>query len=128
MTEQKTNAGKSWVFNIDEESQGIPRTLTEGITTRVFCGDRVMLSVVRIEPHTTGTVHSHPEEQWGLLLEGDCVRIQGGEEIAMKPGDFWHTPSGVPHGIRTGDLGATVLDVFSPPREEYKKAGEGFGV
>lgn len=128
MTEQKTNAGKSWVFNIDEESQGIPRTLTEGITTRVFCGDRVMLSVVRIEPHTTGTVHSHSEEQWGLLLEGDCVRIQGGEEIAMKPGDFWHTPSGVPHGIRTGDLGATVLDVFSPPREEYKKAGEGFGV
>jgi quercetin dioxygenase-like cupin family protein len=128
MPGQKNNAGKSWVFNIDEESQGIPRKLTEGITTRVFCGDRVMLSVVRIEPHTTGTVHSHPEEQWGLLLEGDCVRIQGGEEIAMKPGDFWHTPSGVPHGIRTGDLGATVLDVFSPPREEYKKAGEGFGV
>ncbi len=128
MTGQKNNAGKSWVFNIDKEAQGIPRKLTEGITTRVFCGDRVMLSVVRIEPHTTGTVHSHPEEQWGLLLEGECVRIQGDEQIAMKPGDFWHTPSRVPHGIRTGDLGATVLDVFSPPREEYKKAGEGFGV
>ena len=128
MTGQKNNAGKSWVFNIDNEAQGIPRKLTEGITTRVFCGDRVMLSVVRIEPHATGTVHSHPEEQWGLLLEGECVRIQGDEEIAMKPGDFWHTPSGVSHGIRTGDLGATVLDVFSPPREEYKKAGDGFGV
>ncbi len=117
-----------WVFNIGREDPGIRRKLADGITTRVFCGDQAMLSVVRIEPHTAGTVHSHPEEQWGLLLEGACVRIQGDDEVAMKPGDFWHTPSGVPHGIRTGALGATVLDVFSPPREEYKKAGEGFGV
>ena len=117
-----------WVFNIGREDQGIRRKLADGITTRVFCGDQTMLSVVRIEPHTAGTVHSHPEEQWGLLLEGACVRIQGDDEVAMEPGDFWHTPSGVPHGIRTGDVGATVLDVFSPPREEYKKAGEGFGV
>ncbi len=117
-----------WVFNIGREDQGIRRELADGITTRVFCGDQAMLSVVRIEPHTAGTVHSHLEEQWGLLLKGACVRIQGDDEVAMKPGDFWHTPSGVPHGIRTGDVGATVLDVFSPPREEYKKTGEGFGV
>ncbi len=87
-----------------------------------------MLSVVRIEPHSEGLVHSHAEEQWGVLLEGECVRIQGGEEVAMKAGDFWHTPSGVPHGIRTGAASAKVLDIFSPPREEYRKAGEGFGV
>ncbi len=117
-----------WVFNIGREDQGIRRKLADDITTRGFFGDQAMLSVVRIEPHTAGKVHSHPEEQWGLLLEGTCVRIQGDDEVEMKPGDFWHTPSGVPHGIRTGDLGATVLDVFSPPREEYKKAGEGFGV
>jgi hypothetical protein len=33
----------------------------------------------------------------------------------------------VPHGIRTGEIGATVLDVFAPPRDEYRKAGSGFG-
>jgi quercetin dioxygenase-like cupin family protein len=44
----------------------------------------------------------------------------------MKAGDFWHTPGGVAHGIRTGASGATVLDIFSPPREEYKQAGKGF--
>ncbi len=118
---------QAWVFNIDDERQGIARELAEGITTRIFCGEQAMLSVVRIEPHTRGKVHSHPEEQWGLLLEGECVRIQGDEEVAMRAGDFWHTPSGVVHGIRTGDVGATVLDVFSPPREEYRKAGRGFG-
>lgn len=117
-----------WVFNLYDEQQGIPRQLAEGIQARVFAGDKLMLSVVRLAPHSTGQVHSHPEEQWGVLLEGECVRIQNGQEIAVKAGDFWHTPGGVAHGIRTGAGGAVVLDVFSPPRPEYRKSGRGFGV
>ena len=117
----------SWVFNLHDLSQGIRRQLGEGISTRIFVGDQAMLSVVTIEPNATGTVHSHPQEQWGVLLEGECVRIQGDEEILMKAGDFWHTPAGVPHGIRTGDSRAVVLDIFSPPRDEYRKSGSGFG-
>ncbi len=127
MTTESQTKIPAWVFNLADDAQGIHRKLGEGITTRIFVGDNAMLSVVRIAPHSTGKVHSHPQEQWGILLEGECVRIQGGEEVAMKAGDFWHTPGDVPHGIRTGDVGATVLDVFSPPREEYRKAGEGFG-
>ncbi len=116
-----------WVFNLDDMAQGISRKLAEGITTRIFPGDQAMLSVVRIEPHSEGTLHSHPQEQWGVLLEGEIVRIQGGEERALKAGDFWRTPGGVEHSVRTGAAGAVVLDVFAPPREEYRKAGEGFG-
>lgn len=118
----------SWVFNLHDETQGIARTLAEGITTRIFPGDQAMLSVVRIAPHSEGTLHSHPQEQWGVLLEGELVRIQGGEEVAVKAGDFWCTPGGVEHSVRTGDVGAVVLDVFAPPRDEYRKPGEGFGV
>ncbi len=116
-----------WTFNLHDQSQGIQRELAEGISTRIFVGEQAMLSVVRIEPHSTGSVHSHPQEQWGVLLEGECVRIQGDEEVEMKRGDFWRTPGGVPHGIRTGEAGATVLDVFAPPRDEYRKTGSGFG-
>jgi len=86
-----------------------------------------MFSVVRIAPHSTGTIHSHPEEQWGVLLEGRCVRIQDGQEVEVEAGAFWHSPGGVPHGIRTGEVGALVLDIFSPPREAYRRGGEGFG-
>ncbi len=122
MTTDQTN----WVFNLNDEAQGIARKLGEGITTRIFPGDQAMLSIVRIAPHSTGTLHSHPQEQWGVLLEGALVRIQGGEEIAMKAGDFWCTPGGVEHSVRTGAVGAVVLDVFAPPRDEYRKPGEGF--
>lgn len=117
-----------WIFNLDDSSRGIARELGEGITTRIFAGEHAMLSVVRIEPHTTGRIHSHPEEQWGVLLAGECVRVQGGEEFLVRAGDFWHTPGGVEHGVRTADHAATVLDVFSPPRPEYRKSGSGFGV
>ena len=122
-----TTEPADWVFNLDDMSQGIARKLGEGITTRIFPGDNAMLSIVRIAPHSQGTPHSHPQEQWGVLLEGALVRIQGGEEVAMKAGDFWRTPGGVEHSVRTGDEGAVVLDVFAPPRDEYSKPGEGFG-
>jgi len=127
MTSEANSNPLPWTFNLHDLSQGIQRELAEGISTRIFVGDQAMLSVVRIQPHSTGSVHSHPQEQWGVLLEGECVRIQGDEEVEMKSGDFWRTPGGVPHSIRTGAVGATVLDVFAPPRDEYRKGGSGFG-
>ena len=117
----------NWVFNRDDESQGIFRQLTEGLSTRIFVGSKSMLSIVKIEPHSHGKIHSHPEEQWGVLLEGECVRIQAGEEVIMNDGDFWHTPGNVLHGMRTGSSSAVVLDIFSPPRPDYEKSGDGFG-
>lgn len=117
----------SWLFNLHDKNAGIPRKLAEGIEARVFAGERAMLSVVRVEPRSCGTVHSHPEEQWGVLLEGECIRIQDGVEVAVRAGNLWHTPAGVAHGIRTGDSAALILDVFSPTRQEYLHSGEGFG-
>ena len=114
-------------FNVNDLSQGIFRQLAEGMETRIFPGENVMLSVVRIEPHSAGEIHSHPEEQWGVLLEGGGTRIQDGVEHTVVTGDFWQTPGNVKHGFRAGENGAVILDVFSPPREEYRQTGAGFG-
>lgn len=114
--------------SLSDLSKGIRRELAPGVTTSIFPGDQAMLSVVRIEPNGSGNVHHHPEEQWGVLLEGSGVRVQGDEEIAVAKGSFWRTPGGVPHTFHAGPEGATILDIFSPPREEYRKAGgSGFG-
>ncbi len=115
-------------FNIGDMSQGIARTLADGLETRIFPGENVMLSVVRIGPDKSGVEHSHPQEQWGVLLEGSGVRTQDGVEHAVAAGDFWQTPGHMTHSFRAGVEGAVVLDVFSPPREEYQQAGSGFGV
>jgi len=114
---------EKWYFK--SRSEGLARRLEDGISTSIFAGQNVMLSIAQISPNTVSTVHSHPEEQWGYLLEGECIRVQGGEEVAMKKGDFWRTPPNTPHGVRTGDAGALIMDIFSPPREAYRKPGEG---
>lgn len=113
-------------FNLDDAKGGVPRTLAEGLTTTVFAGDQAMLSVVRFEPGREGTLHHHPEEQWGVCLDGSGVRYQGDDAVEVKKGDFWRTPGGVPHTMRAGPDGLVVLDVFAPPREAYRKPGEGF--
>ena len=118
---------KKFFNNINDLDAGIKRELAESVTTRIFCGNDAMLSIVNIEANAKGKIHSHPEEQWGFLIEGSGIRIQNGEEIEIKKGDFWQTPGGVEHGIIAGPKGAKILDVFSPPREEYKTAGSGFG-
>ena len=113
--------------NLDDASDGVLRELAPGLTTRIFAGEQAMLSIVSIAPNGEGTLHHHPEEQWGVLLEGSAIRVQGGEEIPVTKGDFWRTPGHVPHTMRAGSEGARVLDIFSPPRAEYKKPGKGFG-
>lgn len=116
-----------WVFQLNGDARGIARKLAEGVNASIFPGENVMLSVVRVDPNSVGSIHSHPEEQWGVLLEGRCTRIQDGVEVDATAGEFWHTPGGVSHGVRTGDQGALILDIFSPPRAEYRQTGKGFG-
>ena len=113
-------------FNLDDTTHGLARELAEGVSTRIFIGEHAMLSMVTVAPKAKGTMHHHPEEQWGVMLAGAAVRIQSGEEIPVSKGDFWRTRGDVPHTIVAGPEGCTVLDVFAPPRAAYKKPGSGF--
>jgi quercetin dioxygenase-like cupin family protein len=106
---------------------GIPRVLAQGVRARVFPGEHVMLSVVELEPWSESPVHAHPSEQWGVCLEGEWIRIQDGREHHVRAGDFWQTPPNVPHGGRTLGSRCVILDIFAPPREEYRRAGAGYG-
>lgn len=115
-------------YNFADLDRGITRTLADGIETRVFPGDQAMFSIVSFEPGSEGSIHSHPEEQWGVLLEGSGTRIQDGVDVPVGPGDFWRTPGDVEHGFRAGPHGAKVLDIFAPPREAYRSEGSGFAV
>jgi hypothetical protein len=47
-------------------------------------------------------------------------------DYAVEVDDFWRTPGNVLHGFKAGPQGAKILDIFSPPREAYRKTGSGF--
>jgi quercetin dioxygenase-like cupin family protein len=69
---------KDEFHNLDNPADGLLRELASGVTTRIFSGEHAMLSVVTLAPHAQGTLHHHPEEQWGVLLDGSAIRVQGG--------------------------------------------------
>ncbi|MEM6487829.1 MAG: hypothetical protein AAF677_06075 [Pseudomonadota bacterium] len=65
-------------FTMADLGAGIARSPAPGITTAVFPGVQAMLSVVSVAPNSRGSVHSHPEDQGGVPLEGSGTRVQDG--------------------------------------------------
>lgn len=91
-----------------------------GFLLRVVSGQNLMLSYVTVEPHSAMPLHTHPEEQMGIMLEGEFEMTIGDETKLIKKGDMYIAPSNVPHGGTSHTKPALIFDVFSPPREAFK--------
>ena len=95
-------------------------TIFPGVTIRTCAAERMMLSLVNLEPHSVVEEHSHPHEQVGMVLRGRVTFFIGGEEKTLRPGDMFRIPGGVPHRVVVLDQPARVLDIFNPVREDYR--------
>lgn len=103
-------------FTNIEEIRG--KEISEGIKIKVASGEQLMLSFVEISEGANMQLHSHPNEQVGIVLEGEIEITVGTVIRTLKPGDIYLLPPRVPHGIQSR-CKARVLDVFTPPREDY---------
>ena len=95
-------------------------TIFPGVHIRTAALEKMMISVVDLEPHSVVEEHAHPHEQVGILLAGKVVFTIGDEEKTLHAGDTWCIPGGVRHKVITLDEPAKALDVFCPVREEYR--------
>ncbi|MDP6456771.1 MAG: cupin domain-containing protein [Candidatus Marinimicrobia bacterium] len=96
------------------------KELAPGVSAKTFWGDRMLMAHVLLAPGSEVPLHSHPQEQCGIVLKGEIVFDINGEVRSLKEDDSYLIPSGVEHGARTGAVSAEVLDVFSPVREDLK--------
>ncbi len=94
-------------------------TIFPGVHIQTCAADKMMLSLVDLEPHSVVAEHSHPHEQVGILLQGRLVFTIGDETKTLGPGDMWRIPGGVRHKVTTLDEPARALDIFTPVREDY---------
>lgn len=98
-----------------------PRQLLEGVWMRAVYGENIMMSFVNLDPGAIIPEHHHPHEQMGYVFSGELEFDIGGETKCCHTGDTYLIPGNVPHSVRVSAAGpAKVLDIFSPPREEYK--------
>lgn len=96
----------------------------EGVVGRRIEGERITFALVELEPNAHVPEHRHPNEQVGICLRGSG-RFRVGEEVReMVPGVTWRILGDVPHELHVGPDGATVIDVFSPPRADWAGLAE----
>jgi quercetin dioxygenase-like cupin family protein len=91
-------------------------TPSPGVHIQPVPGAQILLCRVTFEPDSEAPVHTHDEEQMGIVLSGSGDFDLDGEVRRVGPGDTYHAPPGVPHGLVSGPEGCVVIDVFSPPR------------
>lgn len=93
------------------------KLLFDGISTRTFWGENLLLSRVELVPHALAPAHQHPHEQAGVILSGEMLFTIDGEARLLRPGDMYIVPGSVVHEARAGAEGCIALEVFSPVRE-----------
>lgn len=104
-------------FVIDDQPE---KGIFEGTRIRTLHGEKLMMSFVTLQPQSVVAEHSHPHEQMGMVLEGTFELTIDGESQVLKKGDAYLIPSNVKHSARSLGASAVALDIFSPPREDYK--------
>ncbi len=82
-------------------------------------GQNLMLSYLEMDAGAEVPLHHHPHEQGGILIRGRVQLTIGEETRICEAGSLFIIPPNVPHRAVAVDGPATVLDVFSPVREDY---------
>jgi len=93
--------------------------LFPGVLSGIVAGENLMLSFLEMAEGCEVPEHSHPHEQAGLVLEGRFRFRIGGEEKVVGPGEAFVIPPDVAHRGMVEAGPAKILDIFSPPREDY---------
>ena len=94
----------------------------DGVHGRVVHGERITLGVIELDPDSHVPEHHHENEQLGICLAGSLRFRVGDEERELRAGGTWTIPGNVPHEVHVGPEGAVVIDVFVPPREDWREA------
>jgi quercetin dioxygenase-like cupin family protein len=95
-------------------------TIFAGVHIRTCAAEKMMMSLVDIEPHAVVEEHCHPHEQVGMVLQGRALFVIGGEEKTLGAGDQYRIPSGVRHKVIGLEGPCRALDIFCPVREDYR--------
>ena len=95
--------------------------LGDGIRRRIVGHTSQLMSVlVQFDKGAIGTPHAHAEhDQIAYCIAGAFEADVAGVQRVLRPGDAFVAPHGSLHGVVALEAGSTLLDQFSPPREDY---------
>ena len=105
--------------NLVDLAHMTPIQVWDNVVARRIQGERTTVAVVELAPNAIVPEHRHPNEQCGLVIEGEVRFRIGDEERLLGPGGTWRILGDTPHQVVTGPEGAVVIDVFAPARADW---------
>lgn len=76
-------------------------------------GYNIVTVIAEIPANTLAGRHTHPGVDTGYVLEGDAMLIvEGKPDQALKAGDSYAVPAGIPHDVKTGAKGLKIMAVY----------------
>ena len=81
--------------------------------------DEAMLCEFFLKRDAVVPDHSHLNDQVGNVVFGRMELVIGTETYICQPGDSYAIPGGIMHRARAL-VDSLVIDVFSPPRDDYR--------
>jgi quercetin dioxygenase-like cupin family protein len=95
--------------------------LGDGIRRKIVGHTPELMSVlVQFDQGAVGTPHAHEaHDQIAFVVSGAFEAEVGGVKRVLRAGDAFIAPRLTPHGVVALEPDSTLLDQFSPRREDY---------
>ncbi len=102
-------------FELDH-MQGL--SLVNGVKIKAVYGSQCSASFLELQSMSKIPEHHHPNEQIGVVLNGEIEYTIGDETKVCRKGDAFLIPPNTTHSGVAVSRGATqLLDIFAPPRD-----------
>ncbi len=102
------------------DSPQVASPVIPGLHRRTMAtGERMMVCEFFLERGTVVPLHTHMHEQCGYVATGKLTLTLDGREVMLDQGDTYAIPGDMPH-TATATEDTVLVEVFSPPREEFR--------
>ena len=86
---------------------------------QIISSEKMTVGFIAAEPDSVGPAHHHEAEQILIVMDGACEEAVDGKLYPLKEGDILIIPSNTEHGTYMSGKGCKILDIYSPPRQDY---------
>ena len=91
-----------------------------GVTRQLITVENLMLSKIFVPKDVTFPAHRLSSEHMTIFVKGSAVYDSADAKLEASEGDIVHIPAGIEHADEVTE-DTIVLDIFSPPRQDWLK-------
>ena len=115
-TENDYNSPGFWSDKAESWHDFIP-----GVTRRILVNNSsATAALYKLKGGSEVPLHSHPQAQYGVCLDGSGTFTVGEKSWKLKKGDSYYIPPSVTHGLKI-ESDTTLVEFFTPLRRDFLK-------